>query len=93
MCTEEEKRDAANNVMAACQLGCDALFERGYIGLDTTGHVIITKPGDISDSLATALDDLRGRQLNNWTSENAPYAQWHRQNKLRPGDLTNSEAQ
>lgn len=33
-CTDEEKRDIDNVVAPMCKMGCDELFERGFIGVD-----------------------------------------------------------
>jgi len=39
LCTDAEKRDVENNTALMCTLGCDALFERGFIGVHA-GKVI-----------------------------------------------------
>jgi len=39
LCTDAEKRDVENNTALMCTLGCDALFERGYIGVQA-GKVV-----------------------------------------------------
>ena len=31
-CSDSDRRDNANNVVPMCVLGCDALFERGFVG-------------------------------------------------------------
>jgi hypothetical protein len=31
VCSGEEKRDHAHNILALCRFGCDELFERGFI--------------------------------------------------------------
>lgn len=37
--TEEERRSLGSIAMLACTLGCDALFEHGYIAVDDSGTV------------------------------------------------------
>src|SRR5699024_2476589 len=37
--TDDERRDLGRIAMLACSLGCDALFERGYIAVDSSGTV------------------------------------------------------
>ncbi|WP_188309115.1 hypothetical protein [Streptomyces sp. CBMA123] len=39
ICTDDEKRDFATIAMVACSLGCDSLYERGYITVTDTGHI------------------------------------------------------
>lgn len=37
LCTDSERRDLAHVAMAACTLGCDSLFEAGYVCQRTAG--------------------------------------------------------
>lgn len=48
LCTEEERRDVHNNVMLACRFGCDELFERGWVVVDSQGTVRKTSRIDSS---------------------------------------------
>jgi len=71
-----ERRDAANIVMAACNVGCDVLFERGFISVDTTGRVV--SAGKTGGSvLADRLDALNGRACSAFTAESGGYFLWH----------------
>lgn len=53
VCTEEEKRDFDNIVMPNCTFGCDELFERGYIGVNADGRIVVSDqapaPGPVHD--------------------------------------------
>lgn len=40
-CSNSERLDLANIVMSACRLGCDELFERGYISVGDDGAIIL----------------------------------------------------
>ena len=39
-CTNKEKRDLRNIGMLNCVFGCDQLYERGYISVNSTGQVV-----------------------------------------------------
>lgn len=41
-CTDDEKRDLQNIGMLNCRFGCDELYERGYVGVDSDGRVQIS---------------------------------------------------
>ncbi|WP_166871466.1 HNH endonuclease signature motif containing protein [Salinibacterium sp. ZJ450] len=58
--TEEERRDFGAIAMLACALGCDALFEWGYVVVDETGIIRrgIEAP---TEDLAEAVSELDGR--------------------------------
>ncbi len=38
-CSIRERKDARHVVMPVCKLGCDELFERGYVSVDDNGRV------------------------------------------------------
>jgi hypothetical protein len=75
-CSRAEKLDVANIVMAACKLGCDDLFERGYIAVNGRGIVIATSL-QVAPALATALEGLEGRACSAFTEASAPYFAAH----------------
>ena len=84
-CTLDEKRDL-HNVMAACVFGCDELFEHGYIGVGSNGH-IVGRPnlqGDVSDEVAsrTGLQVVGGMP-----GVSADYYRWHREQHQLPDAL------
>lgn len=59
--TDDERRDLNRVAMLACVLGCDALFEHGYIGVERTGTVRTL--GDLeAPDLAAFAKDLSGRR-------------------------------
>jgi hypothetical protein len=58
--SDEERRDFATIAMLACALGCDALFEWGYIVVDASGTIRSgIKPP--TPELRTAVAELEGR--------------------------------
>lgn len=76
-CSEAERLDLAN-IMPACTLGCDHLFELGYVYVDE--HAVVrrnTKASTTSalDMIATALE---GRLCSVHSAMSEPYFAWHR---------------
>jgi len=56
-----ERSDFANTAMLACALGCDVLFERGYIFVDESGRIqgsAVPRAGDLVD----VVDSIVGRE-------------------------------
>lgn len=82
-CTEEERRDIEHVAMRACLLGCDALYEAGFLTVDATGRIVIAR-GEAGDTpLGTVLRGLAGHRAPAWTPQREPYFEWHRANKFR----------
>ncbi|MFE1099025.1 hypothetical protein ACFW4K_00810 [Nocardiopsis alba] len=74
--SSEERRDL-ENVMFACVLGCDSLFEHGYVYVDADG--LIHASNQVGDgALATAVTRL-GESCTAFSEKSAPYFAWHRQ--------------
>lgn len=72
-CTFEEKIDFTSIAMAACRFGCDELFERGYIWVDSDGTI---KPATgLTDPTAIQYWEkhLQGRQVWNWSARSASH--------------------
>jgi hypothetical protein len=69
--TEAERHDFRSAAMLVCLLGCDALFENGFIVVDERGLVQAGRP--TGDNIAMAAEVAR--RINNiskgWTPENA----------------------
>jgi len=81
-CTEEERKDIPHVAMVACALGCDALFEAGYLSVDGSGR-IVTARRELRQSHALAvLRDLEGRRAPAWSPAREPYFAWHRQHRF-----------
>lgn len=76
-CSTEQKKDLAN-VMPVCLLGCDRLFENGYIHVDSSGTVRISHGRDAGDEVGAAMTYLDGRKCRAWSTDSEPHFQWHR---------------
>lgn len=80
-CSSEEQRDT-NVVMPACNLGCDALYEAGYLGVGPSGE-ILTCSDDSSPDLAEKLQAYEGRTCGAFTDGRVKYFEWHRTERFR----------
>ncbi|WP_229403969.1 MULTISPECIES: hypothetical protein [Micromonospora] len=64
-----------SNVMAACVLGCDALFEHGHVHVDADGLI---RPGRAAGpDVADLIKELGGRKCPAFDSASAPYFAAH----------------
>lgn len=76
ICAIDEKLDYKNIVMPMCKLGCDALYENGYITI-IDGKIVTCK----SESHIQALNDyigyLNDRSCTYWNMNSLKYFKWH----------------
>lgn len=77
-CTNQERWDYPNVAMLACLLGCDALFEHGYIAVDATGTIVEGRPTSV-DALTNARAELIGSPCPAFTPGRAASFKAHRQ--------------
>jgi len=77
-CTEQERRDLTN-IMFACTLGCDHLFELGYIYVDGAGVVQARSDVSVTQDLKEAIERVRGRICSEHTTASGPYFAAHRE--------------
>jgi hypothetical protein len=71
-CTDAERRDFANIAMLVCTLGCDALFEWGYVIVNSKGEI---RPGlrAAQPAVRGAVDDLAGRKCSRFNARTAAH--------------------
>ncbi|MFF2745671.1 hypothetical protein ACFVVA_09020 [Kitasatospora sp. NPDC058048] len=81
-----EQRSHLANVMAACVLGCDALFEDGFIRVSSEGTVEVSEKGAACADLLVAAKTLEGRRCTAHTPESAEYFDWHWNNWSVPSE-------
>jgi hypothetical protein len=81
-CTDQEKVDIPAVAMIACALGCDALFEHGYIVVNSEGLIESTIRSDGDSHLSEMVEMLQGRRVTDLNIESAPYFDWHRRNHV-----------
>ncbi|MCO5994797.1 hypothetical protein [Actinoallomurus rhizosphaericola] len=82
LCGDEERRDLSNVAMPACQFGCDALYETGYVSVDQSGAIVVATL-ESGGPLQTHLLRLEGRLCGSFTEESKPYFEWHYSTKFR----------
>lgn len=78
-CSEEEKRDISHVAFLACTLGCDHLFELGYLAVSEGGTVITAELSHYR-ALREHLAPMGGRRCPFHTADSSRYFQWHRLN-------------
>jgi len=78
-CTESERRDLRSVAMPACTLGCDALFENGYLAVADGGRILVY------ESAGMTLTSYHGEVASAWSPSREPYFRWHRQHVFRGG--------
>lgn len=80
-CSDAEKRDLQNIGMLNCKFGCDELYERGYVGVQSDGHVRVSSKLTSPIELAYATHSLRS--LVQVTKANEGYFEWHFANQFK----------
>lgn len=76
-CEDTERRDARNIAFALCSLGCDSLYEHGYIAVNEEGKVVTVTTDRLPNGLTQALQGLGGRVCHAWRKETEGYFSWH----------------
>ena len=79
-CTKAEKIDIPEVAMIACILGCDALFEHGYVTVTDDGIVQATMKSESEEHLRQMVQALHGRTVTNFNPDSVSYFTWHRNN-------------
>ncbi|AZS14676.1 hypothetical protein [Paenibacillus lutimineralis] len=74
-CTPEEKSDLLNIAVLMCKLGCDDLYEKGYIGVNQ--GVVRSIRSTSSNALSKKIVELQGTSTDSWNERNAKYFKWH----------------
>jgi hypothetical protein len=82
-CTPEERRDAECIAFAACLLGCDALYERGFVSVGRDGRVVTATATGLPAPLREQLRVVRGRRCQAWHKGTAGYFAWHNRWRFR----------
>lgn len=82
-CSARERADH-NIVVPACTLGCDTLFELGYVVVTEGGDIEVGRRAE-TPSLEDALSELVGLHSWAYTDENATYFRWHRGEHVASG--------
>ncbi|MGY5001061.1 hypothetical protein [Streptomyces griseus] len=83
-CTDDEKRDLQNVAMLACLLGCDGLYERGFVTIAEGGQIQVSPLAASAPAVAQHIEDhLVDRTTPWWTPAREQYFAWHRVHTFR----------
>ncbi len=74
-CTESERLETEHNLMPLCLLGCDSLFEKGFISVKD-GYVIKGPIEANTKDLKAQITPLLGADCAYWTLESRQYFDW-----------------
>lgn len=79
-CSDYERRQLSEICMAACLLGCDALYEHGYIGVAYGGALLVSSEAlGLPDPMTEFLRmRLVGRRTSWWNEAREKHYAWHR---------------
>ena len=79
-CTDQEKADIPSIAMPMCLMGCDALYETGYV---TVGNGQVKVSNTNHAGLTELLRKLDGNPCTYWSADREKYFTWHKKNKFR----------
>jgi hypothetical protein len=86
ICNRKERNDYTNNLIALCALGCDALFERGY--LITDGKRFVPGPRLVTTvTLKSFIKDLVAMKREPWASGRDVYFDAHQKHHNKSAQL------
>jgi hypothetical protein len=74
-CSDRERRDFENNVIPMCKLGCDDLFERGYVAV--RDGIVRSTRRTRTEALDAYLSQIVGERCRRWNTRTAKYFRWH----------------
>lgn len=74
-CSDSERRDTSHNLMPLCLLGCDTLFEQGFIAVDR-GRVIEGPKKTQTRDLKKSIQSVSGSPCKYWSVESKKYFKW-----------------
>lgn len=79
LCTRDERVDVRHVGMAACLMGCDALFEKGLVAVDDDGRLLHAPGLERTNAVHTYVMNMPTRLPLTWLEGRREYFRWHRQ--------------
>lgn len=76
-CIDAMKLDFKNNVFAICKLGCDELFERGYIAVNKDGYWEKLWKKPVVGRVAELIQSIEGKECLEFKEDSKKYFEWH----------------
>ena len=80
VCTDNERRLVDRVAMPACVFGCDALFELGFVAVDSEGSIVCAELNGQYGAVPERLKTLRGRPCTAHSELSAEFFSWHLDN-------------
>jgi hypothetical protein len=77
LCSDLEKRDVEHIVAPMCKFGCDELYEKGYLKVDSEGRVYSDRVNN-AKPVNEYISRVSGRACASWSKNSEPYFSWHR---------------
>lgn len=71
-CTSPERKDYSNIVTPMCKLGCDELYEKGFIVVKN-GHVVLNRKWPETEDLKNTTKNIVGNLVHNWSNSKHYY--------------------
>ncbi|WP_369377371.1 hypothetical protein [Streptomyces sp. cg36] len=88
-CSEAERWDLNNVAMLACLLGCDSLFEHGFVAVEEGGQLAVSPVAASAPAVVQYIGEhLLGHSIDWWSPEREHYYAWHRAHTFQRGALT-----
>jgi hypothetical protein len=75
-CTEKERIDPSV-VMLACVLGCDSLFDKGFIYIDKNGTIRVSGKSETYPDLSKFISPINGQVAKAYSERAKDYFAWH----------------
>lgn len=86
-CSSQEKLDIENIAIPMCRLGCDPLFEHGYLSV-RDGIVVKHPSREMTLATANYVETVIGKKVAGWGRKNRKYFAWHlAAHGFEPGNL------
>lgn len=79
VCTEKERIDPSV-VMLACVLGCDSLFDKGFIYINHSGIIKVSSKSDGYPDLSEFVSAIDGQVAKAFSENSRDYFAWHERN-------------
>ena len=74
-CSPQERKDY-NVVMPLCRMGCDELYERGYVGV--VDRKVVKRNGKhTSEAITSYITNIEGLECSYFNDHTTAYFQWH----------------
>tara|TARA_Y100000768_G_scaffold388251_1_gene383056 strand:- start:174 stop:1208 length:1035 start_codon:yes stop_codon:yes gene_type:complete len=74
-CINNAEKRNLNNIAPMCKLGCDELFERGYIAVKNKKIIVLNN--QVTEIVENYMNRLIQNECLNYNEDNKPFYDWH----------------